>query len=338
MLEFHTIPYQKTYRPASGGASCMQCCSLLITFIGPMLIIIFTGGFWIQEFTQFTIQPNVQWLNKMLLIVHGPQQNPTTHAWTSLQAGNAVLRDMLIIPHVEVLSDDSDNDGHVDYLRLKISIPHFNTFQIGAVELFALVNYTIDDPPTSFWYSPCHTGRLTLQMEAPLHIKRHSLAMSDPTHLLVEGMLELHQHRTLLCKPKLVGAEEVGMGDRQTHFGESCITSVADLQPKRLLALYSAQRNNFSTEFSVEQAIWEKRLDLPTHKTHFVLEVAVKIPQQQVVRVQSSWVSAVKWGVGAYFVIGYLLCWIMWKFRGVLMGVGLFNTLLDDNTKAKGKW
>eukprot|EP00995_Heteronema_vittatum_P013695 NODE_994_length_1103_cov_260.309298_g690_i0.p1 GENE.NODE_994_length_1103_cov_260.309298_g690_i0~~NODE_994_length_1103_cov_260.309298_g690_i0.p1 ORF type:complete len:323 (-),score=49.74 NODE_994_length_1103_cov_260.309298_g690_i0:47-1015(-) len=322
-MAIYTDSISRQYFAASGGSTLLDLVGKLLVLIVPFVVAYFTGHFWVKE-GRWREQPRVSWPNKAVLVVRGQPTGTdgeegfgpvdefsalgTTFVWTSLPKANTFLDSLLVVPHFEVQQRDADGDSKTDALDLLLQVPTFQQFEVHSIELLLLLTYELSD-------------LVPLEMETPCYIA-YSSATSGSA-FTVEGDLAFRQ-RNLMYWPTTKY--------KYSHFTPATVHSIEDILLPTLLSKYAAR--NESTYLQVHSQYWHPATP---NAAYFELRATIRIGATWYAYLPGPF-EALKFAWVQFFVLAYVVSWLVWALKGILVKNAVVKVRCVDELKPKYRW
>ncbi|RNF03178.1 hypothetical protein TraAM80_05912 [Trypanosoma rangeli] len=338
MLVLFHEHYKVRYVPRGLGSWLFYLLCLLIILVAPVFIGLAMGNFWPLH-GDFTQRPRVHFTDRCVLryTTVGGQEK----LWTCSNTFNEEFIEdqpaLAVLPFFSIYEDDHDGDGRVDVVTMVLSLP-INALNNGGAEGTSPSKlkdavFRVDFLP-EFFYEVDHyllklkmrTAAL-LSFEGPTWVPRGG---GGPLAAITEGDLLFHSTEPLIVSPNV-------------HYTRTYIDSpfdnVTDIDELLNVPLFAGQytMRNQSVQFKphVESAGGLALLrddnycraigeDLDA-LDDFTWRIRIRIQHAEVKYVPSTQ-EALKWAWVQYFSIAYILQWLLWRLRGVLVKMGVLST------------
>ncbi|RNF23176.1 uncharacterized protein Tco025E_02870 [Trypanosoma conorhini] len=329
--------YKVRYVPRGLGSWVFYLLSLLIVLVAPVFIGFAMGNFWLRR-GEFTQKPRVRFTDRCVLryITVGGQEK----LWTCSSTFNEEFVDgqpeLAVLPFVSVYEDGRDADAGVDVVTMVLSLPlpalsggAEGTSPPGVKDDV----FRVDFLPEFFYEVDHYLLKLKMRAAALLSFERASWAPGGargPLAALTEGDLLFHSTEPLIVSPDV---------HYTRTYVDSPFDNVADVDELRNVPLFAGQytMRNQSVQFKpyVESAgglamlrddnygrVLGEDLDA---LDDFTWRIRLRIQNAEVKYVPSIQ-EALKWAWVQYFCIAYVLQWLLWRLRGVLVKSGVLKT------------
>ncbi|XP_018411377.1 PREDICTED: transmembrane protein 231 [Nanorana parkeri] len=142
IYEVYSHPYLVRYRATiCSKATVFLILVLALTYIPPLLVAYRSQGFWMKRST-YEEQPNVRFQYEVLLIALNSTSGSYV-AWSTFQQFNNLIGGRLRIPLVSAREEDSNQDGKMDKLNLRLELPLLSTENVYGVQLILTFSYQL---------------------------------------------------------------------------------------------------------------------------------------------------------------------------------------------------
>ncbi|XP_069491559.1 transmembrane protein 231 [Ambystoma mexicanum] len=280
LYEVYSHPVLVKYRTSvCSMATIFLLMALALTYIPPLLVAYRSHGFWLKRST-YEEQPNVNF-NYELLLMAVTSTSGSYIAWSTFPAFNSLQGDNLRIPLVSAIEVDTNQDGKMDKLNLKLELPMQSTEAIQSVQLILTFTYRLYRMSTFVMQSMAF-----LQFYSPL----------AGAQLYVNGILKLQQRQPLNHR---------GFDTRYNVSvinGTSPFASAYDLT--NIIAAY--QDRNVTTMLSESNHVWQvgRPVDAP-----FIINVVIRYPVESISYQPGFW-EMIKFAWIQYVSILLIFLWV----------------------------
>ncbi|KAG5480686.1 hypothetical protein CUR178_05821 [Leishmania enriettii] len=361
-LSLYHEHYGVRYAPRGVASWLFYVLSLLTILVVPIIIALSMQGFWAKA-SYFYAIPRVTFTGQCAVRVSTVLGKE--YLWTCFDLFHGALQEtsLSILPYFATFEDDRDGDGRIDYANFLISFPLGGALELSSPYAPATATESGGaDTPTSqrdailevsflpeFVYSISDDLVKVNMTAAPLlRYERNPLqkgfgnattATSStyswsgaPVCALTKADMLFYTTQSLINSPYV----------SYTHTYTSSPLQELARQPADLLDLphfaanYAARNQSvvlrsyveaaggldvLRSDVSVVRGLWEDLDDLNA----FTWYIQLRIPPAEVQYVPSL-AEVLKWVWIQYFVIAYVVQWLMWKLRMVLVKMGLISS------------
>ncbi|XP_004226312.4 transmembrane protein 231-like [Ciona intestinalis] len=299
VFEVYSIPIVNRYKTSiCSKAALYILCSLVLTFIPPLLIAYRSQGFWMTTNT-YEEQPSVRFKKQVLLILD-TQQPGEFLAWSTYSNFNNILQDNLRIPLVTSIETDNNGDGKLDQLNFTAQVPLSTSEYVTSLQLLLFFDYRL------FRMS-------TFQMESLAYI-RHS-SISTGSSFTSFGELKLHQKTPLRHR---------GVDVRyNTSIVDSASLSASTYDLTNIFSSYT--QRNITTIFPNNYPVWKSGRGATQP---FTIQVIIDYPTETITYQPGFW-ELIKWGWVQYVTILLLFLWVFREINAAVFSSKMFKTVID---------
>ncbi|KAJ6652492.1 hypothetical protein lerEdw1_011462 [Lerista edwardsae] len=226
-----------------------------LTYLPPLLVAYRSHGFWLRR-SSYVEQPRVGFRHEALLVALLREGSaPPSLAWSSFPACNQLLGARLRTPLLSAREEDTNHDGLMDRLNLRLELPLQSAEQVVGIQLLLTFTYQLHRMSTFVMQSMAF-----LQSSSPV----------SGSQVFVSGDLKLQQRQPL---------SHCGLDSR---YNVSVINGTSpfaqDYDLVNIVAAY--QERNVTTVLSGPSPIWVvgRAPDEP-----FVVQTVIRYPEEQIV-------------------------------------------------------
>ncbi|KAG5479972.1 hypothetical protein LSCM1_06391 [Leishmania martiniquensis] len=361
-LSLYHEHYGVRYAPRGLASWLFYVLCLVTILVVPFIMAAALQNFWLQANYFYTI-PEVSFTGRCAVRVSTVLGKE--YLWTCSDLFHGALQgtSLSILPYFAVNEDDRDGDGKMDYANFLMSFPLGDALEVPSLYTPAAdVAGVGADAPTSqrdtilevhflpeFVYSINHNVVRVNMTVAPLLRYRRRPFQKGFGNVTTDTLTTFSWSGAPVCAltkadmifyttERLMSSPYVSYTDTYTS---SPLQELA-LQPSDLLDLplfagnYAARNQSIVVRPYVEAAggldvlrsdvgvvrgLWEDLDDLNTFTWYVQLRV---LPAE--VQYVPSLAEVLKWGWIQYFVIAYIVQWLLWKLRMVLVKLGLISS------------
>lgn len=346
MLTLFHEHYKVRYAPRGLVAWLLYVISLLVVLVIPFVIAFMLNNFWLTN-NFFFSNPEVHFTGRCVLRVTTVQGRELL--WTCSEAFNEEFvfgTELDVLPFVSLFEDDRDGNGKMDVFSVLLSVP-ITTFNVSLyTNPSDLPVGAVLDAVQEIAFLPEFTYRINSKVQkvnmtaAPLltYARRGSYHPSQqdntinafsagPVCLLTEADLVFHSNTRLSGKPPAA---------YMTSPLRDSLREPADVFNLAQFAQYYTARNQSVTARVFTEAAGGPEVlkssehvrglgdDLDT-LNDFTWRITLRIPPAKVFYSPGAGES-IKWAWAQYFTIAFVIQWVMWQIRGMIVTMGLIDT------------